>query len=140
MRLPNFRPEKKEEFEKEFEHKVMRNNKADEKHLQESTGELQSKVQAAECRSEARETKRMEMEDSSSQRCRAWEKPCETGAFSKSPHRENRQLRHDVGMDVVLLVSSVETPHQVCSNQLRVHSLFNIRTRGRIVAMSNSSA
>ena len=84
------RPNAREEFEKEFEHKVMNglypNSKADERSLQEWTGELQEKAQATERRLEARETKQMESEDSSSQRRRAEEKLSKPVVFSSSPH------------------------------------------------------
>ena len=64
----------------------MHNNKADVKLLPHWTDELQSKVQAAERQLECREGKRMELEDSSSQRRRAWEKLWEPGGFSPSPY------------------------------------------------------
>ena len=53
-RVPNFRRKKKEDFEKDFAHKVVYNGKVDEKSLQEWTDEMQSKVQEAEL--EARES------------------------------------------------------------------------------------
>ena len=61
------------------------NSKADEKSLQEWTEELQAKSKATDRRLEARETKPMEMEDSSSQRRRACEKLWELGTVSSSP-------------------------------------------------------
>ena len=73
-----------------FEHKVMNglcySSKADEiKSPQEWTEELQAKAHAADHRLKAREAKQMELEDSSSQRRRAWEKLFEPGAFSLPP-------------------------------------------------------
>ena len=75
-RQTSFKPKIREEFEEKhnLNHRVMHNNKADAKLLPGWTDELQSKVQAAERQLECREGKRMELEDSSSQRRRAWEK------------------------------------------------------------------
>ena len=81
-RVPNFRRMKKEDFERDFAHKVVYNGKVDEKSLQEWTDEMQSKVQRAERELEARERKLMESEDSNSQRRRAWEKLWQPGTFS----------------------------------------------------------
>ena len=81
-RVPNFRRMKKEDFERDFAHKVVYNGKVDEKSLQEWTDEMQSKVQRAEHELEARERKWMESEDSNSQRRRAWEKLWQPGTFS----------------------------------------------------------
>ena len=47
-RVPNFRRKTKEDFEKDFAHKVVHNGKIDEKSLQEWTDEMQSKGQKAE--------------------------------------------------------------------------------------------
>ena len=85
-RVPSFGRKKKEDFEKDLEHKAMYNGKIDEKSLQEWTDEMQSKVQKAERELEARERKCMELEDSNSQRGRAWEKLWQPGAFSSSPY------------------------------------------------------
>ena len=82
-RVPNFRRKKKEDFEKDFEHKAVYNGKVDEKSLQELTDEMQSKVQKAERELEARERKWMASEDSNSQQRRTLEKLWEPGA---SPH------------------------------------------------------
>ena len=84
-RVPNSRSKKKEDFEKEFEHRVRYKGKADEKSLQEWIDELQSKVQTADRQREARERKRMEIEDFSSQQGRTWDKVEEIVAFSVSP-------------------------------------------------------
>ena len=84
-RVPNFR-RKKEVCEKDFKHKAVYDGRVDEKRLQEWTDEMQSKVQAAERQLEARERKWMELEDSSSQGRRAWEKLWEAGAFHSSPY------------------------------------------------------
>ena len=81
-RVPNFRRMKKEDFERDFAHKVVYNGKVDEKSLQEWTDEMQSKVQRAERELEAREREWMESEDSNSQRRRAWEKLWQPGTFS----------------------------------------------------------
>ena len=81
-RVPNFRRMKKEDFERDFAHKVVYSGKVDEKRLQEWTDEMQSKVQRAERELEARERKWMESEDSNSQRRRAWEKLWQPGTFS----------------------------------------------------------
>ena len=67
-RMPNFKRKKKEDFEKDLEHKAVYNGKVDEKRLREWTDEMQSKVQKAERELEARERKWMESEDSNSQR------------------------------------------------------------------------
>ena len=75
----------REEFE-EFDHKVMRNITADEKLLQNGRTSCRPRPGVNERRSEAGETKQMEMEDSSSQRRRAREKPCAPGLFSLSPY------------------------------------------------------
>ena len=85
-RVPSFGRKKKEDFEKDLEHKAVYNGKIDEKSLQEWTDEMQSKVQKAERELEARERKCMELEDSNSQRRRAWEKLWQPGAFSSSPY------------------------------------------------------
>ena len=82
--MPNFRSKKKEDFEKDFEHKVVYKDKVDEKSLQEWTDELQSKCQVADREREARERKWMEMEDSSSRRRRTWRS---FGNQELSPHR-----------------------------------------------------
>ena len=58
---------RREDFENEFHHRVTRNSKADEKLLQDWTDEMQSKVSVIERRSEAWETKQMEIEDFNSQ-------------------------------------------------------------------------
>ena len=84
-RVPSFGRKKKEDFEKDFGHKVVYDGKVDEKRLREWTDEMQSKVQKAEREIEARESKWMASEDSNSQRRRAWEKLWEAGAFSSSP-------------------------------------------------------
>ena len=81
-RVPNFRRMKKEDFEKDFAHKVVYNGKVDEKSLQEWTDEMQSQVQRAEREFEARERRWMETEDCTSQRRRTLEKLCESGTFS----------------------------------------------------------
>ena len=90
-RMPNFKRKKKEDFEKDLEHKAVYNGKIDEKSLQEWTDEMQSKVQKAERELEARERKWMELEDSNSQRRRAWEKLWQPGAFSSSPYLSSLQ-------------------------------------------------
>ena len=90
-RVPSFGRKKKEDFEKDFGHKVVYDGKVDEKRLREWTDEMQSKVQAAERQLEARERKWMESEDSSSQGRRAWEKLWEAGAFSSSPYLSSLQ-------------------------------------------------
>ena len=54
-RMPNFKRKKKEDFEKDLEHKAVYNGKIDEKSLQKWTDEMQSKVQKAERELEARE-------------------------------------------------------------------------------------
>ena len=59
-RVPNFRRMKKEDFEKDFAHKVVYNGKVDEKSLQEWTDEMQSRVQRAEREFEAQERRWME--------------------------------------------------------------------------------
>ena len=82
--MPNFKRKKKEDFEKDLEHK--NNGKVHEKSLEEWTDEMQSKVQNAERELEARERKWMESEDSKSQRRRAWEKLWEPGVFTSSPY------------------------------------------------------
>ena len=71
-RVPSFGHKKKENFEKDFGHKVVYDGKVDEKRLREWTDEMQSKVQKAEHELEARERKWMESEDSNSQRRQAW--------------------------------------------------------------------
>ena len=81
-RVPSFGRKKKEDFERDFAHKVVYSGKVDEKRLQEWTDEMQSKVQRAERELEARERKWMESEDSNSQRRRAWEKLWQPGTFS----------------------------------------------------------
>ena len=81
-RVPIFGRKKKEDFEKDFGHKVVYNGTVDEKSLQEWTDEMQSKVQKAERELEARESKWMASEDSNSQRRRTWEKLWEARAFS----------------------------------------------------------
>ena len=73
---------KKEDFERDFAHKVVYNGKVVEKSLQEWTDEMQSKVQRAEREFEARERRWMETEDCTSQRRRTLEELCETGTFS----------------------------------------------------------
>ena len=80
-RVPSKR---REDFENEFHHRVTRNDKADEKLLQDWTDELQAKVRVIERRSEAWETKQMGIEDFSSQQRRTWEKLEEIVAFSVS--------------------------------------------------------
>ena len=90
-RMPNFKRKKKEDFEKDLEHKAVYNGKIDEKSLQEWTDEMQSKVQRAERELEAREGKWMASEDSNAQRRRAWEKLWEPGAFSSSPYISSLQ-------------------------------------------------
>ena len=75
---------RREDFENEFHRWVTRNDKADEKLLQDWTDELQAKVRVIERRSEARETKQMGIEDFSSQQRRTWEKLEEIVAFSVS--------------------------------------------------------
>ena len=84
-RVPNYR-HKKEDFDKDSKHKVVYNGKADERSLQEWTDEMQSQVHAAERQLEARERKWMELEDSSFQRCRVWEKLWAPRAFASSPY------------------------------------------------------
>ena len=74
----------RKEFE-EFDHKVMRNIKAMRSFCR-TDGRAAGQGRGAERRSEARETKQMEMEDSSSQRRRAWEKLRAPGLFSLSPY------------------------------------------------------
>ena len=69
-RVPSFGRKKKEDFERDFAHKVVYSSKVDEKRLREWTDEMQSKVQKAERELEARERKWMESEDSNSQRRR----------------------------------------------------------------------
>ena len=81
-RVPSFGRKKKEDFERDFAHKVVYSGKVDEKRLQEWTDEMQSKVQKAERELEAREGRWMESEDSNSQRRRAWEKLWQPGTFS----------------------------------------------------------
>ena len=130
-RVPNFRRKKKEDFEKDLGHKAMYNGKVDEKRLQEWTDEIQSKVQAAERQLEARERERMESEDSSSQRRRAWEKLWEPRAFTSLPYFSSlpkNTLRGRIegpGLDTVLTdVSASSTnrlvytflQHDQCSN------------------------
>ena len=90
-RVPSFGRKKKEDFEKDFGHKVVYDGKVDEKRLREWTDEMQSKVQKAERELEARESKWMASEDSNSQRRRAWEKLWEAGAFSSSPYFSSLQ-------------------------------------------------
>ena len=89
-RVPNFRRKKKEDFEKDFAHKVVYNGKVDEKSLQEWTDEMQSKVQKAERELEARERK-LASEDSNSQRRRAWENLWEPGAFPSTSYISSLQ-------------------------------------------------
>ena len=84
--MPNFRRNKKEDFEKDFEHKVVYNGKIVEKSLQEWTDDKQSKVQKAERELEARERNWMASEDSNSQQRRTLDKLWEPGAFSSSPY------------------------------------------------------
>ena len=62
--MPSFRRKKKEDFEKDFGHKVVYDGMVDEKRLREWTDEMQSKVQKAERELEARESKWMASEDS----------------------------------------------------------------------------
>ena len=83
-RVPSFGRKKKEDFEKDFGHKVVYNGKIDEKSLQEWTDEMQSKVQRAERELEARESKWMASEDSNSQRRRTWEKLLSTSPYFSS--------------------------------------------------------
>ena len=90
-RVPSFGRKKKEDFERDFAHKVVYSGKVDEKSLQEWTDEMQSNVQRAERELEAREGKWMESEDSTAQRRRAWEKLWEPGAFSSSPYLSSLQ-------------------------------------------------
>ena len=90
-RVPNFGRKKKEDFEKDFGHKVVYNGKVDEKRLQEWTDEVQSMVQKAERELEARESKWMASEDSNSQRRRTWEKLRESGDFSSWPYLSSLQ-------------------------------------------------
>ena len=90
-RVPNFRRMKKEDFERDFAHKVVYNGKVDEKSLQEWTDEMQSKVQRADRELEARERKCMESEDSNSQRRRAWEKLWQPGTFSSLSYLSSLQ-------------------------------------------------
>ena len=87
----NFGRKKKEDFEKDFGHKVVYNGKVDEKSLQEWTDEMQPKVQKAERELEARESKWMASENSNSQRRRTWEKLQELGDFSSSPYFSSLQ-------------------------------------------------
>ena len=84
-RMPNFRRKEKEDFERDLEHKAMRNGKVDEKSLQEWTDEMQSKVQTADRQRDARERKQMEIEDFNSQQRQISEKLEEIEAFSMSP-------------------------------------------------------
>ena len=77
--VPSFGRKKKEDFERDFAHKV------------EWTDEMQSKVQKAERELETRERKWMESEDSISQSRRAWEKLWEAGAFSSSAYLSSLQ-------------------------------------------------
>ena len=88
--VPSF-GRKKEDFERDFAHKVVYSGKVDEKRLREWTDEMQSKVQKAERELEARERKWMESEDSNSQRRRAWEKLWHPGGFSSSPYLSSLQ-------------------------------------------------
>ena len=90
-RVPSFGRKKKEDFERDFAHKVVYSGKVDEKRLQEWTDEMQSKVQKAERELETQERKWMESEDSSSQGRRAWEKLWEAGAFSSSAYLSSLQ-------------------------------------------------
>ena len=90
-RVPSFGRRKKEDFEKDFGHKVVYDGKIDEKRLREWTDEMQSKVQKAERELEARERKWMASEDSNSQRRRTWEKLRELGDFSSSPYLSSLQ-------------------------------------------------
>ena len=83
-RVPSFGRKKKEDFERDFAHKVVYSGKVGGKRPQEWTDEMQSKVQKAERELETRERKWMESEDSSSQSRRVWEKLWEAGAFSSS--------------------------------------------------------
>ena len=85
-RVPSFGRKKKEDFERDFAHKVVYNGKVDEKRLQEWTDEMQSMVQKAEHELEAKESKWMASEDINSQRRRTWEKLRELGDFSSSPY------------------------------------------------------
>ena len=96
-RVPSFGRKKKEDFEKDFGHKVVYDGKVDEKRLREWTDEMQSKVQKAERELEARERKWMASEDSNSQRRRTWEKLQELGDFSSSLYFSSlQQSQHDV--------------------------------------------
>ena len=83
-RVASFGRKKKEDFEKDFGHKVVYSGKVDEKRLREWTDEMQSKVQKAERELETRERKWMASEDSNSQRRRTWEKLQELADFSSS--------------------------------------------------------
>ena len=83
--MPSLGRKKKEDFEKDFKHKVVYDGKVDEKRLREWTDEMQSKVQKADREIEARERKRMEIEDFNSQQRQISEKLEEIVAFSISP-------------------------------------------------------
>ena len=97
-RVPSFGRKKKEDFEKDFGHKVVYDGKVDEKRLREWTDEMQSKVQKAERELETRESIWMASEDSNSQRRRTWEKLRELGDFSSSPYLSSLQpWQHDRG-------------------------------------------
>ena len=83
--MPNFRRKEKKDFERDLEHKAMRNGKVDEKSPQEWTDEMQSKVQTADRQRDARERKQMEIEAFNSQQRQISEKLEEIVAFSMSP-------------------------------------------------------
>ena len=86
-RVPSFGRRKKEDFEKDFGHKVVYDGKIDEKRLREWTDEMQSKVQKAERELEVRERKWMVLEDSNSQRRRTWEKLLSSSPYFSSLQR-----------------------------------------------------
>ena len=78
-RLPSFKPKKQEDFEEEFNQKVMTGYSSGspegrERYLDEWTVELQKKALEEDRRSEARERPKMGKEDSSSRRRAEWER------------------------------------------------------------------
>ena len=119
-RVPSF-GRKKEDFERDFAHKVVYNGKVDEKSLQEWTDEMQSKVQRAEREFEARERRWMKTEDCTSQRRRTLEKLCEPGAFSSLSYFSSLQRwQHDV-----CCCSSVSERHESLAraDQTRIYGI-----------------
>ena len=89
-RMPGFRQKTREMFEEEFTRKVKNaldnSRKEREKAVQEWSNDMKRVIQPEDRKREARERMRMEQEDSSSQRRRAWEKIWDPRVLALSPY------------------------------------------------------